>query len=111
MIIDLINKRDSWIQIPLALLVLFSNKVHSIAKELSFRKISQLSIMPCKVVRLSQPSNTHSHSRGRIEEIGWIIHPFNGKESAIVGAIRCLLSIWLVEVGLFEMREHISLGR
>lgn len=51
------------------------------------------------------------HSSGRIEEVGRIILVLNGKELVIIGSIKRLLPIWLIEVGLFEMRASISLGR
>ena len=50
-------------------------------------------------------------SGSRIEEMVWIILVLNGKELVIIGSIKRLLPIWLIEVGLFEMRGSISLGR
>ena len=85
------------------------------AEELSFREHLQLSIIAASSlakpsIRLNIPILA-PHSGGRIEEIGRIILALNGKEPVIVGAIKRLLPIWLIEVGLFEMRGSISLGR
>ena len=50
-------------------------------------------------------------SGSRIKEIGWIILVLNSKKLVIIGSIKRLLPIWLIEVGLFEMRVIISLVR
>ena len=43
--------------------------------------------------------------------MGWIIFVLNGEELGIVGAVKRLLPIRLIEVSLFEMRGSISLDR
>lgn len=86
-------------------LIIIFHKLRSMVEELSVCVHPRLSVIAASSlakpsIRLNIPILA-PHSSGRIEEVGWIILVLNGKELVVVGAIKRLLPIWLIEIGLF----------